>query len=556
MTSVAVSPVEGVLWGPTWKRDRSGTWILPRLTLGWEAAAWAETNLVQPDGPDAGSPWRFTDEQLRFWLWLYAIDENGRFLTPEAVLQRVKGWGKDPFGGAWMLTELLGPCRFAGFDAEGSPHAVPHPSPLVQTLAVSRDQTRNVMSLIPGFFSRKKQKELGLDIGKEIVYAAGRGRLEAVTSSSRSLEGARGTAVLANETQHWVSANNGHQMNAVVKRNLVKSRDGQARYLKITNAPMPGEDSVGEQDWLAFQEHIAGKLRRYSVLYDSLEAPADTDLLDEDSARRGLMVARGDSTWLDPDRHIAAMWDSTIPVQQSRRFYFNQVVAPEDAWCSPQAWDACTDTLKQVEQGEQITAFFDGSKNDDSTGIVGCRVSDGHLFVIDVWECPEGPASKNWEVPRGEVDAAVYRMFDRYQVAAFYCDVAGWESYIDKWRDDLGRDVSVMAVTGSGKTAHAFAWDMRSHVNDFTAAAERFVAEAESYELTHNGDPRLRRHVHNARRAPNRWGVSLSKEHRESARKIDLAVCAVGARKARQDVLSVGAVAKPKHQPGRVFSFS
>jgi hypothetical protein len=34
----------------------------------------------------------------------------------------------------------------------------------------------------------------------------------------------------------------------------------------------------------------------------------------------------------------------------------------------------------------------------------------------------------------------------------------------------------------------------------------------------------------NARRAPNRYGVSLRKDNRESAKKIDLAVCAAGAR--------------------------
>jgi phage terminase large subunit-like protein len=36
--------------------------------------------------------------------------------------------------------------------------------------------------------------------------------------------------------------------------------------------------------------------------------------------------------------------------------------------------------------------------------------------------------------------------------------------------------------------------------------------------------------VKNARRAPGKYGIGLMKEHRESARKIDLAVAAVGAR--------------------------
>ncbi len=37
----------------------------------------------------------------------------------------------------------------------------------------------------------------------------------------------------------------------------------------------------------------------------------------------------------------------------------------------------------------------------------------------------------------------------------------------------------------------------------------------------HDGHPLVRQHFHNARRRPNQWGVSVGKEHRESARKVD-----------------------------------
>jgi hypothetical protein len=48
----------------------------------------------------------------------------------------------------------------------------------------------------------------------------------------------------------------------------------------------------------------------------------------------------------------------------------------------------------------------------------------------------------------------------------------------------------------------------------------------------------LRQHIRNARRRTNNHGVSFGKEHRESARKVDLAVCAVGARMLRRLVLN------------------
>jgi hypothetical protein len=82
-----------VALGPTWQRDDDGKEILPERTLGWQVLQWTAENLRQPDGPDAGSRWRYTKEQARFILWWFAIDEKGRWLYRNGMLRRVKGWG-------------------------------------------------------------------------------------------------------------------------------------------------------------------------------------------------------------------------------------------------------------------------------------------------------------------------------------------------------------------------------------------------------------------------------------------------------------------------------
>lgn len=46
----------------------------------------------------------------------------------------------------------------------------------------------------------------------------------------------------------------------------------------------------------------------------------------------------------------------------------------------------------------------------------------------------------------------------------------------------------------------------------------------------HDGNPTMRLHVHNARRRPNQFGVSLGKVNRSSSHLVDLAVSMVGAR--------------------------
>jgi phage terminase large subunit-like protein len=78
----------------------------------------------------------------------------------------------------------------------------------------------------------------------------------------------------------------------------------------------------------------------------------------------------------------------------------------------------------------------------------------------------------------------------------------------------------------------------RERTNLFTIAAQRFVTEVQDRRFTHDGSRSMRAHVLNARRRPNEWGVSLGKEHRESKRKIDMAVCAVGARMVRRLLLN------------------
>ncbi|WP_241695036.1 hypothetical protein [Streptomyces sp. C] len=89
LTAEEIDALEPTFLGPTWLRNPDRSWKLPEHTLGWQIAGWAAEFLKAEDG----GPWRFTREQLRFVLWWYAVDENGRFVYRKGVLQRLKGWG-------------------------------------------------------------------------------------------------------------------------------------------------------------------------------------------------------------------------------------------------------------------------------------------------------------------------------------------------------------------------------------------------------------------------------------------------------------------------------
>ena len=568
-SSVASHPVVDVVSvGPSWERRPSGEFVLPERSLGYYGAAvWVPENLQHPDG----SPFKLTPEQTRLFVWWYAVDERGRFVYRDGVIQRIKGWGKDPFAAVVAAFEFVGPCRFARWDGD-DPVGVENPAAWVQVAATSKDQTRNTMTLFPGLFSKRCVEEHQIDIGKEIIYGhRGARRIEAVTSSPRALEGGRPTFTIANETQHWVDrTNEGHAMWAVIQRNAMKAPEGSSRVLAITNAYDPAEDSVAQRTREAWEKIQAGEFADSGIMYDSLEAPYDAPLTLE-AAPAVIAAVRGDSYWVDPESYARFVIDSRTPPSEARRFAYNQITAAEDAWVDPKHVQHAIrkDPEPPISPADEWVLFFDGSKSDDSTGLVGCRLSDGHIVTLGVWEKPSGARGQGWIVDRFDVDQTVRDVFKSRKVVAFFADPSHardddgfgyWDAVIDGWHRDFGDQLQLWAVQ-SGPNRHSIMWDMSWPSNHrlFTQAAEAFVVEIEEQAkpdkpltLTIDGHPLLVAHMRNARRFPNRFGVSLMKEHRESPRKIDLAVCAVGARMVRRMILNRGQSGK---RPGNFRGF-
>lgn len=526
--------------GVTWLRGADGEWVLPERTLGWQIASWCSKYLRA----EAGGPWKFTLEQLRFVLWWYAVDENGRFIYRKGVLQRLKGWGKDPLLAVLCLVEMVGPSRFSYWGDDGQPVGASHPAAWVQVTAVNQSQTTNTMSLIPSLMSDELIATYGIKAGAVLIRAnEGRQRLEAVTSSYRALEGNRTTFTLLNETQHWVSGNQGHKMYETIDGNATK-RD--SRYLAITNAYLPGEDSVAERMREMADKIAEGRVADVGFLYDSVEAHPKTPLTPE-ALRIVIPKIRGDAVWLNPEAIIQSVLDTTIPPSRSRRMWLNQIVAEEDALYSPTEWAALYDPDAILMPGDPITLGFDGGKTDDATALVAVRTTDSCAFLLHLQEKPEGDEGRDWEVDRGRVDSAVHEAFAEYDVKGFYADVALWESYISEWAETYGEGLSVRS---GGRDP--ISWDMRASLQRVTRANERTIQAVKDEKLRHDGDLAMRRHVLNVRRRSNKHGVSFGKESRESPRKIDAYAALVLAFECLADFRAKGQ--KPKTQrTGRAY---
>jgi hypothetical protein len=541
----------------------------PPRSLALQVFNWCKRYIRQPDGPDAGGPWCFTPEQMLFLWYFYAVDERGRWLWTRAVLRRAKGWGKSPFMAAVAIAEFLGPVRYWRDDRNGWPIGRPVPLPLVQIAGFSIAQTNNTMSMVLAMLDESPAvNDYGLDVGLTRIFADGGGKLEPITSSGSTTEGARPTFVVMDETHLWKPTDGLVKFAETIRRNLGKSRDGLARSCETTNAHEMGMESVAERSYLAFEAQRTGRARGATILYDSREAPPDTDLYDDDALEAALAGVYKDSTWVQVDRIIAEIRDPDTPPSEARRFYLNQLVVAEDAWIAPYQWDACRDDDRVLEEDTAITLFFDGSKSDDATGLVGCGIDDGHIWTFGVWRRPATmPAADEWNVPRAEVADIVDMVFKNYDVRAFWADPGSgkddegqryWYPLIDRWSATYGAQLDLWA-SESGADRHAVMWDMSGTSKGlrqrlFTEACEATATDVADGNLTHDGNPVLREHATNAKRRPNAYGVSIGKDHPSSNYKIDLAVCAVGARMLRRLWLALPKNKRHRRKTGRMMT--
>lgn len=537
---------EPVRIGPTWQWD--GGWLLPEASLGWGFLAWSGYWLTGK----GRQPWRYTPEQARFLLWYYGVDSDGDLLFHSAMLQRLKGWGKDPLAACVSAGSLHAPIVFDHWDGD-RPVGRDEPDAWTQICAVSQEQTQNTMKLFPSLISAEAQRYYGIQIGKLNVWSDGdRRQIQAVTSSPAAIEGGRPKQIVRSEIQNWDSSNGGHDMRGAIEGNAAKAEAGApARILDIFNAYRPGRDSVAERAVTGWEESQGDDATRaeYGVLYDSLEAPPHAPLT-LDAAPSVVRSIAGDSTWLDTrpkGRIVASIKDPSNSAAESRRKWYNQTVGVEDAWVQPQWVQQCRNRDLVLTDGDRVFVFGDGSKSGDDTGLMACRLDDGALFTLH----HQHPAADEL-VSRAAVDDAVTQAFDRFRVVGFWFDPSHAKAdgeveddrffwpLCDQWHERYGRKLKLWAVK-TGDRKHAVAFDMLKPSSQqlFQPAVTQLAEDlrAGAAVVQHHGGGVLERHMRNARKREGRFGMTVGKEKPSSPRKIDLAVCAIGARMMRRQYL-------------------
>ncbi|MGW9399343.1 terminase [Streptomyces sp. NPDC055642] len=527
-------------------------------TLGWEVLDWITENLSAPDRGEY-EPYIPTKEQARFLLQFYEINpQTGRRKFRRGVISRPRGWGKSPFLAAIACVEALGPVLFDGWDADGQPVGKPWSevrTPLVQVAAVSEAQTKNSWApLLEMLDGPALDNYRGLEPLDTFVNLP-RGRIEPVTSSPSSLKGNKAVFAILDQTEEWRPSNGGIRMAEVMRINAAKLGGST---IESPNAFIPGEGSVAEHSAEYWKRIAEGRARDDGLLYDHREAPPETDLTDRESLLAGLAHVYGDSAdvaggWVDLERIVADIWDPATHPQVARADFLNQITHASDSWVSQPEWAAVADTGRTVDSTDEIVLGFDGSRRrsrgvTDATALVGCRVSDGHVFLLGCWEQPEGPFGTDWQVPTVEVLAAVEDAFRDYRVVGMYADPAKWESHVAAWEAKYGKRLKVKSSAN-----HPIEWWMTGgRAVQIVRALEKFRSSVADGELTHDGTSVLTRHILNARRRESRSGIQIMKEHPESPRKIDAAIAAVLAWQCRVDAMAKGLGRKKAGKSGRV----
>ncbi|MGW2742364.1 terminase [Streptomyces sp. NPDC001450] len=547
-----------------------------RPTLGYYVLDWMIDNLAQP-GRDDGEPFVPTAEQAEFLLRFYEVDpRTGRRVIHRGLLSRPRGWGKSPFVGAIALAEACADVVADGFDADGEPVGRPWHSirtPLVRIAAVTEDQTDNTwIPLREMARGGSLSTDYGLEVLDTVIYLP-RGEISPITSSATSAKGDPACFASLDQTEEWRDSNGGVRLAKVMRLNAAKLGGS---LIETPNAFTPGEGSVAERSAADYQAILDGRSRARGILVDHREAPADTDLTDERSLVAGLRYAYGCSSdhpdgcvlhdppcepgWSPIERLTSEFYDTSNEPQDLRSDLLNQVTHAADAWLSEPEVRASSDLGKRVEPGDRIVLGFDGSRKrsrgvTDATALIGCRLSDGHLFTLGVWEQPErlpvGPDGKpaEWQVPVVEVLATIVEAFDTYDVVGFYADPAKWESHVADWEAAYGPRLQVQATRN-----HPIEWWMTGGRSVLIVRAlEKFHTALTEGELTHDGSSALVRHLVNARRRTSRSGLQIGKAHPDSPKKIDAAVAAVLAWQCRLDAIAKGVAAEPEEMFGGTF---
>ncbi|NMF32284.1 AAA family ATPase [Corynebacterium ammoniagenes] len=215
--------------------------------------------------------------------------------------------------------------------------------------------------------------------------------------------------------------------------------------------------------------------------------PAMGDFLDEATVRAQMPPKTSEAEW---KRARMGIW-----IQQSGESFM-----PADAWSK------CARKGVDIPYKSPVVLALDGSQRHDATVLTIASVSPKpHIQIAGFWF---GDGDEDFEVSHAEVEARVLELAALYRVREVTADPYLWQ-----------RSLQVLSEEGLPVTKFS------QSAGRMSPALAEFRAAALDEKLTHDGDPRLSKHMLTAQLVETGRGFKLDKPTREQH--IDAAVAAV-----------------------------
>jgi phage terminase large subunit-like protein len=527
----------------------------PWPTLGPDVCAFIEGEMCFGPGDLFREPAKLDDEQ-RAWIWrLYEVyppivkrrskqvivkdphPQAGRRRFQRCALSLRKGSRKTELA-AWIAIAEVhpdGPVRTAGWHTVRGvlvPTTKSVTDPYIPMISYTEEQTEELAYGAARRILEECRIGKDFDIGLErIMRLRGDGKMEAVSASPNSRDGARTTFEHADET-HRFTLDRMKRGWSVMLANLAKRPLADPWALETTTAPEPGAGSVAETTMQHAQE-LSKKPGTARMFFFHRQASDKHDIMTDSGVRAAVIEASGPyiAKWSDIDRIVEQFHQPDADRVYLERVWLNRLVQSSGRAFDIDRWRELVRPGFKVPDGEAVALGFDGSRYDDATALVATHMESGFQWPLGIWERPL--TQPDWEVPVHEVDEAIAAAFARYAVTRMYGDPPKWDSWMATWAGRYGEKRVLEWWTNRPKP---MAYAIRS-----------YVAAIAGGDLSHDGDKLFEKHVAHARRKDTRlvdeqgqglW--ILRKERPDSPDKIDAAMAGVLSWEAYNDSRAAG----------------
>ena len=493
-TSVSLSFPKSteIPWPANVPRPLSSPPLTDALSDGVKVIRWIERNCRYGEGDKFGLPVRLELFQKIFLTWLFELRPDGSRRYRRAMLEVPKGNGKTPLS-AWIGAYLL----------------ATQPSAVIPVAAASYEQADLLFGDLRNCVRESPTLSPLLDAFEgEIQVKGGPGRAYKVAAIAGTNDGQRPSAFLADEIHEWLG--NKARVHLVISNGAAK-RAGSL----IFNTTTPGADL----DSMAGRMHAygykvnGGEIEDEEFLFVHWGANPDAFDLNDDQQLHAAIRAANPAADIFLNVQDVASRFYQVPLYEFVRYHLGQWTTVSETWLPPGSAEACV-VEEDIPDGAQVVLGFDGSFSGDATALVAVSIprEDGqvpHVQVVANYEKPEN-ARQDWRVSILDVEDLIRAACKRWQVVEIVCDPYRW-----------ARTYQVLEAEGLPVVEFA------QTAGRMTPATTSFYEAVVNQQITLDGSSALMRHLGNATLRVDARGTRVSKDHKHSLRKIDLAVASI-----------------------------